>query len=578
MKKNLRLFAVAAAAMAFNIASALPAEAPRGSKAVYDEVENTVTVTATAPKYTEYDWNTYIQEPLDHISKVTIERHVPITEWPADPVGVLTDVEPGGEIRFVDTTVAPDQKYEYRITCYVDDEKGSPTWISTYTGVVPSPLQAFSLSTPDHETAQFDVSLTAPTTTVSGNQLTSDFTIEVEMMMMYTWYTVTSIPNVKPGETINFPVIDGVQMDSYYSLRAYAKVGENGSGEALEARIYVGEDLPSTPGNLGWNVSDNDITLSWELPETGANGGSIDPDNVKYNVYIKYINDTDFVLLKEQHEGELFTFPLDLQEEEVMEFGVAAVNGKGESYYKAQTPEIIAGPYATYPFTESFAGNMYQHRGWTYATNYDNEYSDKKCTFTLEYLTEYYSIDDVDILINPQDNDGGLLTTQFPSYGPEGQTESLTTPRISFVDAALPTISFWYYYIPTPYFFSPNELSVSVSAEGGEFEEVFFSGDLDPEETHMWRHVQIPVEQLAGKEYGQVRFNAIHSTALTNITLDNIYIGEFEEAGISSPTEDLTGNDAPVEYFNLQGVRVDNPAGGIFIRRQGNKAEKIALP
>lgn len=35
--------------------------------------------------------------------------------------------------------------------------------------------------------------------------------------------------------------------------------------------------------------------------------------------------------------------------------------------------------------------------------------------------------------------------------------------------------------------------------------------------------------------------------------------------------------DAPVEYFNLQGVRVDNPANGLFIRRQGNKVSKVVI-
>ena len=34
---------------------------------------------------------------------------------------------------------------------------------------------------------------------------------------------------------------------------------------------------------------------------------------------------------------------------------------------------------------------------------------------------------------------------------------------------------------------------------------------------------------------------------------------------------------APVEFFNLQGVRVDNPAGGIFIRRQGDKVQKVVI-
>lgn len=36
-------------------------------------------------------------------------------------------------------------------------------------------------------------------------------------------------------------------------------------------------------------------------------------------------------------------------------------------------------------------------------------------------------------------------------------------------------------------------------------------------------------------------------------------------------------DDAPVEYFNLQGIRVMNPTQGIFIRRQGPKTEKIVL-
>ena len=33
--------------------------------------------------------------------------------------------------------------------------------------------------------------------------------------------------------------------------------------------------------------------------------------------------------------------------------------------------------------------------------------------------------------------------------------------------------------------------------------------------------------------------------------------------------------NAPVEYFNLQGVRVDNPANGLYIMRQGSKVVKV---
>lgn len=46
-----------------------------------------------------------------------------------------------------------------------------------------------------------------------------------------------------------------------------------------------------------------------------------------------------------------------------------------------------------------------------------------------------------------------------------------------------------------------------------------------------------------------------------------------------SGVEDVTVSDenAPVEYYNLQGIRVNNPEGGVFIRRQGNTVTKVLV-
>jgi len=38
--------------------------------------------------------------------------------------------------------------------------------------------------------------------------------------------------------------------------------------------------------------------------------------------------------------------------------------------------------------------------------------------------------------------------------------------------------------------------------------------------------------------------------------------------GVDAPVVDA-GNAGPVEYYNLQGMRVKNPRGGVYIRRQG---------
>ena len=48
-------------------------------------------------------------------------------------------------------------------------------------------------------------------------------------------------------------------------------------------------------------------------------------------------------------------------------------------------------------------------------------------------------------------------------------------------------------------------------------------------------------------------------------------------SGIEKVTFTNEDADAPVEYFNLQGVRVQNPGQGLYIRRQGNRVEKVAL-
>jgi hypothetical protein len=55
-----------------------------------------------------------------------------------------------------------------------------------------------------------------------------------------------------------------------------------------------------------------------------------------------------------------------------------------------------------------------------------------------------------------------------------------------------------------------------------------------------------------------------------NVEPENVTV-----AGINGVAAD--SQDAPVEYYNLQGVRVSNPGTGLYIRRQGTKVEKVAI-
>lgn len=53
------------------------------------------------------------------------------------------------------------------------------------------------------------------------------------------------------------------------------------------------------------------------------------------------------------------------------------------------------------------------------------------------------------------------------------------------------------------------------------------------------------------------------------------YTNVAETVGVKAV--ESSSADAPVEFYNLNGVRVSNPADGIFIRRQGNNVSKVIV-
>lgn len=100
----------------------------------------------------------------------------------------------------------------------------------------------------------------------------------------------------------------------------------------------------------------------------------------------------------------------------------------------------------------------------------------------------------------------------------------------------------------------------------------------------------VPNEVKAGTPYTftynykldpKVPFDDVHVVAyLLDIRKDFVEnaatVRKLAVAGVESITADDNAN-APVEYFNLQGVRIENPANGIFIRRQGSAVSKVII-
>ncbi len=62
----------------------------------------------------------------------------------------------------------------------------------------------------------------------------------------------------------------------------------------------------------------------------------------------------------------------------------------------------------------------------------------------------------------------------------------------------------------------------------------------------------------------------------------NEFVEDFPDASIPAGIDDVTVDngtdaDAPVEYYNLQGIRVVEPKSGVYIRRQGSHVSKMIV-
>jgi hypothetical protein len=70
-------------------------------------------------------------------------------------------------------------------------------------------------------------------------------------------------------------------------------------------------------------------------------------------------------------------------------------------------------------------------------------------------------------------------------------------------------------------------------------------------------------------------FLSVYAVNGTKISAASSYSNDGPISGIEGVAAD--SQNAPVEYYTLQGVRVNNPGTGLYIRRQGTKIEKVAI-
>lgn len=577
MKKTTLLIAMLAAFMT----AAMPAKArtyvpenPTSQEAVYNEAENTVTVSAIAPTKTEYDWNTYEQFDLPYISYVLVERHTPGTDWPEEEYGRVESPKPGEKFEFVDRNIEPDKQYEYKLTCYVDNEHGTSAFISVYTGITPGPVSAFTASTADHKTTTVDLSVTAPTLSASGSELEELSGIEIQLYSDWSYTTIHTIENVEPGKTYTWQHT-GLQLNKPYRYRALARTGTEGVGEGIEANTYVGLDYPGTPENFTCTASGESVTIKWDAPAIGGRGGNYDPKSTTYTLRRVYLDDTEEIVADNITETEYTDNP-GFNEETTVEYRLIAVNTSGESIKEATHAPVSVGNPTTLPFKESFAGQTLAHKGWMMeSTQDDPDYTYDAWELSRVSSMFYFPTDEY-LSIEPQDGDEGFAKCLFYGYCPDGQTESLISPRISTEGVDKVDFNFYFWEIQADA--SKNVIRASVSRNDGEWEELFVS-EPPVESAPQWREVSLPITLEEECSNIRIRLDAIRRDGpITDMLIDNISVVKSSYSSVNNIATEDPASQAKTEYFTISGIRISKPsAPGTYIIRKGNTTSKIII-
>lgn len=81
------------------------------------------------------------------------------------------------------------------------------------------------------------------------------------------------------------------------------------------------------------------------------------------------------------------------------------------------------------------------------------------------------------------------------------------------------------------------------------------------------------LENEASKYYGVICVGGYYGDGENDYA--EFYVTFYFNSETSGIADVAVDENAPIEYYNLQGLRVDNPTNGLYIRRQGNNTTKV---
>ena len=313
-----------------------------------------------------------------------------------------------------------------------------------------------------------------------------------------------------------------------------------GAGEPASLNgVYVGPDVPLFVDNLALTPGDaeGEFIISWDAPSEGAHGGYVDASTLKYRLRRL----PDFTVLSEDATSPYTdTFLSDVPVScsyEVMPYVDENISGLPKT-----TASVMTGKPYEVPYAEDFGST--DHIGsWTVIDANDDGH-----TWEYQWDFGYY---------RAYDNENA-------------KDEWLISPYVSLEAGAQ--------YIFSADFRTIAQETVEVRAGTGltaaDMTVAVLEPETIPDTDYSWtpRKAAFTVPESGRYHFGIHAMTASPDDALA-LYVDNIKVELDPNSDIKAPE---VAGDAPLRYFNLQGIEVSRDAlvSGVYIITSGESAPR----
>ena len=232
--------------------------------------------------------------------------------------------------------------------------------------IVPDAASGVTVTPAAKGAKEATISFTAPMTAIDGSPLSGKLSFRI----MRDGAIIKEISGAAPGSIQSFVDLTPANGFNSYCITSLNADGEGRTTE--DFKVYVGIDTPDFP-TLSAADNTSSIKLTWTDAETGENGGYVDTSSLSHKFYtlksspygIDPVFEADIPVGTSHYDK---AFKTDEGEQNLVQFGVSAVNEVGEGDI-AYSPYVIVGKPYTLPFFETVADGKLAYGLWWKVVN-----------------------------------------------------------------------------------------------------------------------------------------------------------------------------------------------------------------